>query len=95
MTSAERENGTPLPMQSAAGVAVIHGRITPSLTPATPGVGLAAVQGVGSLGGCVISGAYRILKLRYRQVDFRYFLGMISRSLDSKYSSIAARVVVH
>jgi len=40
----EREHGTPLPTQSAAGVAVIHGRITPSHTPATAGVGLAAVR---------------------------------------------------
>ncbi len=44
MASAERENGTPLPMQSAAGVATCCGNMRPATRLAKTGVGLAAVQ---------------------------------------------------
>ncbi len=45
MTSAERENGTPLPTQSAAGGRrMMYGIMRPATRLARSGVGLAAVQ---------------------------------------------------
>ena len=80
-SSAERENGIPLPMQSAAGVAVIHGRITPSHTPVTAGVRLAAVRECPARERLCYFCSHSNRKLYYCQLSLRYFLGMFSKFL--------------
>ena len=95
MTSAGHENGAPLPTQGAAGSPHDYGIMRPASRLLTQVWGQQPFECWSHLNGCVISNGYRILKLRYRQEDLRYRLGMLSKSRDCRYSSTAARVVVH